>query len=273
MQRAGISLTMIYALSAITALIIICFLLRKKKGAELVPDQQVQEGTRPLLQEHVAFYRRLDTVAQEKFLVMTEEFLRDIHIEGVGTEISVKDKVLIASSAVIPVFYFPGWRYTNLTNVILYPDTFNSGFKFEGDDRNVLGMVGSGYMNGQMLLSRTALEKGFSASGGKDNAAVHEFVHLVDMTDGVTDGVPGVVLAEESTRPWLRMMHAEMKRIERGHSDINPYALTNEAEFLAVAAEYFFGKPEQFAHKHPELYQELNTIFNQTKPAAGNTEM
>jgi len=54
-----------------------------------------------------------------------------------------------------------------------------------------------------------------------------------------------------------------MHRIESGKSDINPYALTNEAEFFAVAAEYFFEKPEALQHKHPELYAQLSQIFGQ----------
>jgi Mlc titration factor MtfA (ptsG expression regulator) len=50
--------------------------------------------------------------------------------------------VFIAASAVIPIFGFPEWRYQNLTNVILYPDTFDGEFQFEGGSRNILGMVG-----------------------------------------------------------------------------------------------------------------------------------
>jgi Mlc titration factor MtfA (ptsG expression regulator) len=58
-------------------------------------------------------------------------------------------------------------------------------------------------------------------------------------------------------------MHREMRQIETGESDINPYALTNEAEFFAVAAEYFFEKPEQLQVKHPEVYELLGRVFGQ----------
>jgi Mlc titration factor MtfA (ptsG expression regulator) len=127
-------------------------------------------------------------------------------------------------------------------------------------------MVGSGYMNGQMLLSREALIKGFSHASGQENTAIHEFVHLLDKSDGATDGIPENLMAHQYTIPWLKMMHQEIHRIEVGKSDINPYAMTNEAEFLAVVSEYFFEKPDQFQHMHPELYQLLCGIFQQ-KPA------
>ena len=71
---------------------------------------------------------------------------------------------------------------------------------------------------------------------------------------------PKNLLAHEYVIPWLRLMHREMRRIETGQSDINPYALTNEAEFFAVAAEYFFEKPEQLQEMHPEVYELLGRV-------------
>lgn len=128
-------------------------------------------------------------------------------------------------------------------------------------------MVGSGYMNGQMILSRAALVKGFGKSAGMENTAIHEFVHLLDKSDGATDGVPENLLAHQYVLPWVKMIHQEINKIEHGKSDINPYAITNEAEFLAVVSEYFFQKPGQLKHKHPELYDMLSRIFAQD-PAA-----
>jgi Mlc titration factor MtfA (ptsG expression regulator) len=227
------------------------------------PDNPPDENYKDLLQSHIAFYQKQDAAGKAKFEEMLSTFLQDTRIEGVGTAITALDRVLIASSAVIPIFGFPGWRYKNLTNVILYPDTFDDEFQFEGGSRNILGMVGSGYMNGQMLLSRAALTKGFSKEHGMENTAIHEFVHLLDKSDGATDGIPENLLTHEYVAPWLHLMHQEMHRIEADRSDINPYALTNEAEFFAVAAEYFFEKPEQLQVKHPELYHLLSQIFGQ----------
>jgi len=240
------------------------YFLFKKKTVQTPPLTTF--NPKPLLEANVTYYQKLDDNEKTRFEKQLHAFLADTHIEGVGTEITELDRVLIASSAIIPIFGFPSWRYQNLTNIILYPDTFDGEFQFEGGGRNILGMVGSGYMNGQMLLSRAALTKGFSKSAGSENAAIHEFVHLLDKSDGATDGVPENLLAHEYAAPWLHLMHVEMHRIESNKSDINPYALTNEAEFFAVVAEYFFEKPQQFEAKHPELYQQLGLIFQQ-KPA------
>jgi Mlc titration factor MtfA (ptsG expression regulator) len=238
------------------------FILRNKSRKTVLPET-LQGSYVNILSTEIAFYQKLDKEKQILFEQLVIEFLGYVKIEGVGTEISDLDRVLVASSAIIPIFGFPDWKYKNLTNVILYPDTFDQDYQFEGENRNIMGMVGSGYMNGQMLLSRAALVKGFSKVAGKENTAIHEFVHLLDKADGATDGVPEHLLAHEYTLPWIKMMHEEMHRIERGNSDINPYALTNEAEFLAVVSEYFFEKPDKMQERHPELYALLTRIFGQ----------
>jgi Mlc titration factor MtfA (ptsG expression regulator) len=247
----------------IVVALLIYFVSQKNKKTAEASTASIAPVYRDLLNEHVSYFEKLDEKSKKRFLSMVTQFLRDVRVEGVGTEITDLDKVLIASGAVIPIFGFPDWRYKNLTNVILYPHTFDDNFQFEGEERNIMGMVGSGYMNGQMLLSRDALLKGFSTSAGKGNTAIHEFVHLLDKADGATDGVPENLLAHAYTVPWLKMMHQEMHRIKAGKSDINPYALTSEAEFLAVAAEYFFEKPEEFEHMHPDIYQLLCQAFSQ----------
>ena len=250
-------------LIVLLVIILIAYFFLRKGKKSIPPDLKVNNTYRSLLKEHVNYYNKLDEQGKERFEKLIYEFLQYVNIEGVGTEITDLDRVLIGSSAIIPIFNLGDWRYKNLTNVILYPDTFDKDFQFDGEGRNILGMVGSGYMNGQMLLSRAALLKGFSKLPGKENTAIHEFVHLLDKSDGATDGVPENLLAHEYTIPWLKMIHQEMHRIEAGKSDINPYALTNEAEFLAVAAEYFFERPEKFQHIHPELYNQLSQIFKQ----------
>lgn len=240
--------------------IVLYFVLRKKDAKPKLP---LTTDERDLLLKHVHFYQMLNAADRLKFEHKLAEFLSGIRIEGVGVTVDALDRMLIASSAVIPIFGFENWHYKNLSSILLYPDTFNKDFQFEGDERKILGMVGDGYMNGQMILSRSALLLGFSNVTDKENTAIHEFVHLLDKSDGATDGIPDHLMKHEYTKPWLKMIHQEMRQIEQGKSDINPYALTNEAEFFAVVSEYFFEKPDQLNAKHPELYSILSETFLQ----------
>ncbi len=255
-----------YFLIVIPILAILALVIFKRRSKPVNANyalHQLDKNLIALLAAHIEYYRELDAADKKKFESRVARFLQYVNIEGVGLEITDADRVMVASSAVIPVFAFGDWEYPNLTNVILYPDTFDGEYQFEGDNRNIMGMVGTGYMNGQMLLSRSALVKGFSSQSGQQNTAIHEFVHLVDKTDGATDGVPENLLPNAYAEPWLKLMHQEMRRIKDGRSDIDPYALTNEAEFFAVASEYFFEKPGRFQQRHPELYEQLSVIFQQ----------
>ena len=252
-----------YLLLAVVVIVVLGYLILKRSKSVASEKKSPNTSYQELLNTHVGWCRKLNLEDRKRFEQQVSEFLSGVTIEGVGTDVTGEDRILIASSAVIPIFGFPGWRYQNLTNVILYPDTFDKEFQFEGGNRNIMGMVGTGYMNGQMLLSRAALEKGFSNSPGRENTAIHEFIHLLDGADGATDGIPENLLQHQYTIPWIKMMHQEMHRIAEGSSDINPYALTNDTEFFAVAGEYFFEKPGELAHKHPELYEMLARIFAQ----------
>ncbi|ASU32417.1 M90 family metallopeptidase [Mucilaginibacter xinganensis] len=257
---------MLYIIILVVLLIITIY---RRKRKRVLTQVILTDAQKKLLANEVDFYDQLSDADKVYFEDKVEQFLDDVNIEGVGLQVSDLDRLMVASSAVIPIFGFKDWRYRNVTNVLLYPDTFDKDYQYEAaDGRNIMGMVGSGYMNGQMILSRSALVKGFSKSSGKENTAIHEFVHLLDKADGATDGVPEDFLPYTYVKPWVHMMHQEIHKIEMGHSDIDPYATTNEAEFFAVVAEYFFEKPDQFKIKHPELYDTLSRIFAQD-PAKG----
>lgn len=254
---------------SILVALIICFTLYQRKRKRVLTQVILTNTQKQLLAQHIDFYRNLNDTDKLYFEDKIEQFLDAVHIEGVGLEVTDTDRLMIASSAVIPIFAFKDWSYRNVTNVLLYPDTFDEEYQYEeSDERRIMGMVGSGYMNGQMILSRKALQKGFSGQSGASNTGIHEFVHLLDKTDGATDGVPENLLPHEYIKPWVRMMHQEIHKIEEGHSDIDPYAATNEAEFFAVVSEYFFEKPDKFQAKHPQLYDMLSKAFGQD-PARG----
>jgi MtfA peptidase len=218
---------------------------------------------RNILEQKVAYYNGLSPEEKKRFELLVQEFLLNYKITGIETDVELTDRILVAASAVIPIFGFSNWHYPNLNEVLLYPSMFNDKFETSGEDRNILGMVGTGYMNGKMILSKPALRQGFSNESDKKNTAIHEFVHLLDKSDGSTDGMPQNLLQKQYTIPWLSLMQKKMEQIYAQTSDINPYGGTNPAEFFAVSSEYFFERPHLLARKHPELYQMLERIFHQ----------
>ncbi|MDZ4810376.1 MAG: zinc-dependent peptidase [Bacteroidota bacterium] len=255
--------TLLIVIVVLAVLVLIIGLVLKSAKKKPLIVQPIPESFRQLLAEQVVFYKQLSPDKKQEFEKRVQLFLAQVRITGVKTTVEDMDKVFIASSAVIPIFSFPGWEYVNLHEILLYPDSFNHDFEQKGNDRNVLGMVGNGAYNHVMILSQHELRQAFINKTGKSNTALHEFVHLVDKTDGSVDGIPEFILQQQYILPWLQLMHKEIKEILEDKSDINPYGATNEAEFFAVVAEYFFERPELLQQKHPELYQLLSTIFKQ----------
>ncbi|MFC2152702.1 zinc-dependent peptidase [Bacteroidota bacterium] len=256
----------IYALLFIIFIVIVFISLGKKvnkKNKWKKPNKPFSASWRKTLFENVTFYNNLNPEEKHRFENKVHEFLFNIHITGVETEVNEYDRVLVAASAIIPIFAFPNWQYFNLREVLLYPGLFNEQFGTDGEKRSIAGMVGTGYMEGKMILSKKALHHGFKNESDKKNTAIHEFVHLIDKADGNIDGIPSLLLERQYSIPWIDLIQKKIEEIYEGQSDINPYGATNKTEFFAVISEYFFERPKLLKQKHPELYTLLERIFDQ----------
>lgn len=264
LPQMHVMLKLLFVLVVVAFVVIALRANRRRKIR--VPDQERVE-TGELLVAHVSFYRKLDQEGRQQFERRVLRFLSVTQITGVGVVPTYLDKVLVAASAIIPIYHFPDWEYRNIREVLLYGTSFSKDYNTEGADRNVLGMVGDGAMNGQMILSLPSLRSGFERADGH-NTAIHEFVHLIDKADGSVDGVPEYLLASPYIIPWVNMMQEEIHKIRDAGSDINPYGGTNKAEFFAVIAEYFFEQPETLKTRHPALYSMLDKMFAGEKSEA-----
>lgn len=228
------------------------------------PTNGFPKNWRAVLTKKVAYYNNLTAGEKQSFEYKIQEFLNNVRITGISTTIDDTDRLLVAASAIIPIFAFTDWQYVNLREVLIYPNQFDQDFQTDGDEsRNILGMVGTGYMNGKMILSKQALRHGFENESDKKNTAIHEFVHLIDKADGSIDGIPSALLEKQYTIPWIDLIKNKIDEIYEGESDINPYGATNKAEFFAVISEYFFERPKLLKSKHPQLYELLERIFAQ----------
>ena len=251
-----------YFLLGIAALILF-FVLRPVKKPTVKGISLSDAEINNTLSENVLFYKNLSEIDQATFRERVKTFLNEVFIEGVKVKVSNLDKLLVASSAVIPVFNFPDWHYSNLTSVLLYPDRFNSNLGYASKEKNrmITGLVGYGKFDKKMILSIKALRLGFNNKTDKSNTAIHEFVHLIDGLDGSFDGVPERLIEHEYSIPWMKLIQKGMADIHSEKSDIRPYGGVSESEFFAVASEYFFERPNLMKRKHPELWEAFNSFF------------
>jgi Mlc titration factor MtfA (ptsG expression regulator) len=243
---------------------VVWWLLRRRVRRRLaVMRQPFPPAWEQILQTHVAYFRALCEADRERFRQMVKVFLDEVRITGIKTDVDDTCRVLVAASAVIPVFGFHDWDYHRLGEVLLYPASFDHDYRTQGGaGANILGMVGLKHLSGVMILSKPSLLEGFAPHADKENVGIHEFAHLVEREEAEGRGLPPEV-PREVVKQWVAYVARELARPSRNRAHINSYAYTNEAEFFAVLTEYFFTSPEKLRHNDPTLYQMLRQMFQQ----------
>ncbi|GKS62917.1 hypothetical protein YTPLAS72_02210 [Nitrospira sp.] len=215
-----------------------------------------------VLRSHVAFFRALDDMNQVRFQKLVQIFLDEVRITGIRTEVDDTIRVLVAASAVIPIFGFHDWTYHRLREVLIYPDAFDDAYRTTGGKQEtILGMTGLHHLSGVMILSKPALLAGFDHSSGHHHVGVHEFAHLVERETreyGLPPEVPWMAV-----RQWVRYVAQELAHPTGQRTRLDAYAYTNEHEFFAVLAEYFFTSPASLERRNPALYSLLRDLFHQ----------
>jgi len=228
------------------------------------PFPPVWEG---VLRSRVAYFNALDEEQKNRFRQLVKIFLDETRITGIRTDVDETTRVLVAASAIIPVFNFDHWEYSRLGEVLIYPGNFDANYQTGRDGRrDTLGMVGTGHLSGVMILSKPALLRGFDIAGDKRNVGIHEFAHLVDKADGAIDGIPPGIPADLARR-WIQWVAKELASPPAKRSHVNRYAYTNEAEYFAVLMEYFFEAPDILQRKNPQVYDMLERMIHQDTAA------
>ena len=254
------------------------------------PKKKFPEQWRNILCNNVVFYNRLTKEQKGHFEYKVHKFILNYDIIGSkGYKSTIEDKILIAAGGVVPVFSFPDWEWGNLEQILIYPRSFfGQEQKFRVPEpfypAPFAGMVvplimhSKGYLLVKMILAHTALQISFSNIKNKSNnynknqrnTIIHEFMHVLDMMDGNSDGIPMILISNPYRKDkmfsinrvlWLEIVKRKMIEIHNGKSDIDSYGGTNPVEFFAVSSVYFFEDPFRMKDKHPKLYNFLSAIF------------
>lgn len=190
--------------------------------------------------------------------------------------------VSVAAQAVLPVLRLGLDRYDGFVGIVLHPDqvvarrtvTDMDGLVHEYDEV----LAGEAMQGGPLMLSWTDV-RGAGRGGPQGyNVVIHEFAHVLDLADGLADGVPLLPPALPRSH-WLAILepeyHGFCARVERQEETVlDPYGASSLDEFFAVASEAFFVTPRALRLEHPPLYALLMQFYrqdpeNETAPARG----
>lgn len=233
------------------------------------------EAWRAVLERNVAHYSELDETEQQTLRDFVQVFVAEKTWEGCGgLALDDEIRVTIAAQAALLVLCLPHGYYRNVRSILVYPTTVvtpeRSIGAFERPEvRSASGVpiLGEAQLQGPVILVWDAALKNARHPEQGHDVVYHEFAHKLDMLDGAADGTPPLGSRDEVER-WATVCAAAFEalreRVAKGRSTfLDAYGATNEAEFFAVATEFFFDRPRQMAEHEPDLYAVLRDFYGQ----------
>jgi Mlc titration factor MtfA (ptsG expression regulator) len=199
-------------------------------------------------------------------------FLADKEFAGMqGLEVDDGMAVAIAAQACLPILQLGLAHYDAFKGIVVHPDVVVARREVMDEDGVVHHydeeLSGEAMEGGPVMLSwRDVADAGDSAAWGY-NVVVHEFAHVLDMRDGVPDGVP--LLPDRAARErWLGVLEPQWQdfcaRVDAGEETlIDPYGAEAIDEFFAVSSEVFFVDAPALRAEHPALYELLAGYYRQ----------
>ncbi len=178
--------------------------------------------------------------------------------------------VAIAAQAALPVLRLGVAAYDGFVGIVVHPDLVSTRRRHE-DANGVVHeydevLAGEAVQGGPVMLSWPDVRAGGLSSHGY-NVVIHEFAHVLDMADGLADGVPPLPPGLSQVA-WRTTLHAELEAfsacVDRGNETVlDPYAAEGAEEFFAVGSECFFTHAAAMKKEHPAWYGMLSLFYRQ----------
>lgn len=251
--------------------------LRERREARILEQRAIPEALWQLTLARYPFLTRRPAQDLRRLREMTTLFLaRKEFSGGHGLQVDDEMAVAIAAQACLPVLELGLAWYDGFVGIVVHPDLVSvrrehmdeAGVVHEYDE----SLAGEAMEGGPVMLSwRDVADSGDSAEYGY-NVVIHEFAHVIDMRDGIADGVPPLPNRAARER-WLAVMQAHYETlcdvVDRGDEPLlDPYASESLEEFFAVASETFFVAPFDLRAEHPALYAALADFYRQNPAGA-----
>ena len=250
---------------------------QRTRRARVLTSRSIPEPLWQLTLSRYRFLTGLEASAAAELRDLATLFLAEKEFFGAGG-LKVNDEmaVAIAAQACLPVLRLGLHWYDAFKGIVVHADAvmaqrevideFGVVHEFEEE------LSGEAMGGGPLMLSwRDVQDSGESADWGY-NVVIHEFAHVLDMRDGLADGVPPLPDRQARER-WTIILDTEYRdfcgAVDDGFETVlDPYGAQSPDEFFAVASEAFFTVPVQTRAAHPQLYDLLVSFYRQNPAAA-----
>ncbi len=192
-----------------------------------------------------------------------------------GLQVTDEIAVAVAAQACLPVLRLGLPLYDGFVGIVMHADEVIAPREVM-DDNGVVHtydepLTGEAMEGGPLMLAWADVrDAGESAEIGY-NVVIHEFAHVLDMRDGLADGIPPLETSAQRDH-WAAVIDSEYAafcdRVDAGEDTVlDPYGAEAVEEFFAVGSEAFFVAPQALIAEQPHLYALLSGYYRQD-PAA-----
>lgn len=197
-----------------------------------------------------------------------------------GLEITDEIALAIALQACLPILGLGLDAYDGFVGIVVHPDEVVVRRQQMSDDGVVHEyeetLAGEAVAGGPLMLSWRDVQAAGAGEGERPapySVVIHEFVHVLDMGDGVADGVPPLPGGAAERARWQATLERCWRQFRRAVDEgrdtlLDPYAAEAPEEFFAVASEAFFVSPQALRDASPSLYRLLAGYYRQDPAAA-----
>lgn len=245
---------------------------RRESRRRTLRTRPFPDPWRAMLDRNVALYPRLPEALKTELHGLIHIFLDENHFEGAGGLVLTEEICLtIAAQACILLLNRKTDVYPRLQSIVIYPHEFDvptarafSSGHYVNDTETRLG---ESWRTGAVVLAWDHVLQSSRDLHDGHNLVFHEFAHQLDQESGEADGAPALDRASHYLA-WARVLSRDYEDLRRRvaqelPSFMDQYGATNEAEFFAVATEFFFEQPDLLRRQYPELYNELKSFYKQ----------
>lgn len=219
---------------------------------------------------------------RQQLRALVGQFLAQKEFTGAhGLVVSDEMAVAIAAQACLPVLHLGLDWYSDFVGIVVHPGQMLARRELQ-DASGVVHrysevLVGEAMERGPVTLSWQDVASAGEQAGQGYNVVIHEFVHKMDMKNGVADGCPPLG-SRAAHAAWQAVMQAaydafreQVTIAERfgGQAPwLDAYGATAPAEFFAVACEAYFVNRARFTRDFAPLTLLFDQFFKANRPAA-----
>ncbi|MBV8500737.1 MAG: zinc-dependent peptidase [Paucibacter sp.] len=245
--------------------------LRKRREAQALERHAIPDALWQRTLESYPFLARRDETQLSELRRLSSLFLASKEFHGVrGFEVSDEVALAVAAQACLPILKLGLSCYDGFVGIVMHAGEVQAEREFVDEDgivhEYVQELAGEAMDGGPLMLAWSAVQEGGAESGVVFNVVIHEFAHVLDMRDGVADGVP-LLPSSAARQQWIDVIEPVWqrycRRVDRGAAScIDAYGAESLEEFFAVASEAFFVAPEALQKEQPALYRLLSSYYD-----------